>query len=156
MAKERKISISKESTELVVLSKLLYFLTSTIVNCTEIQLLHKTLLLEELSYEKEKRKGDVSENRNLVYRSIPWDRLLEIIVDNMDFLNKIKHTGVNFSKREILYMCALICGVTGREYEIITGLKSHYNLSYSIRRKLKVPRNSTNLGIYLKRNLVKN
>lgn len=69
MAKERKISISKESTELVVLSKLLYFLTSTIVNCTEIQLLHKTLLLEELSYEKEKRKGDVSENRNLIYRS---------------------------------------------------------------------------------------
>lgn len=49
------------------------------------------------------------------------------------------------------YMSALICGLSGKEYELITGFRSHYNLSWSIRHKLGIPSKSTNLRNYLQK-----
>ncbi len=54
-----------------------------------------------------------------------------------------------FPQKELRYMCDLICGHSGKEYGLITGFKSQYNLSWSIRQKLGIPAKSTNLRNFL-------
>ena len=63
-------------------------------------------------------------------------------------MRKIVESG-KFTDNELQYMCALMCGLSGKEYELITGLRSQYNLSWSIRQKLGIPPKSTNLRNYL-------
>lgn len=81
---------------------------------------------------------------------IPWESFLDDVTSNSPFLNKQAHIH-HFSTQEIRYMRAMLCGSSGKEYGLITGFKSHYNLSWSIRNKFGLPHKSTNLRIFLQK-----
>ena len=130
-----------------VLTKLLYSITDTFVDSQELKIQHQVILKELIEIVETEYKYCFVKNK--MCNSIPWERILEQISKRFSFLNEFK-TSDNFTQKEINYMCALMCGVTGKEYEIVTGLKSQYNLSWSIRRKIGMSKNSTNLGLYLK------
>ena len=147
MARKRANLFSPLSITITVLTKLLYAITDTFVDSQELKTHHQVILKKLIEIVETEDKNCFVKNK--ICNSIPWERILEQISKRFSLLNEFK-TSDNFTQKEINYMCAMMCGVTGKEYEIVTGLKSHYNLSWSIRRKIGMSKNSTNLGLYLK------
>lgn len=113
----------------------------------ELKRLHQNILNESLN-----RNELASDSGNDTFRiaEIPWERLLDAITHTIPSLKVFINLN-QFSAHEIRYMCALICGLSGKEYELITGFKSQYNLSWSIRHKLGMPSKTTNLRNYLQK-----
>lgn len=146
MPRQSVLSLSKRGLALKVLSKLLYAIADNATANEELKVLHKKVLNESLILNE---TSSNSENDTFRIDQIPWERLLDTIANTSSSLKAIKNMK-NFSSHEIRYMCALLCGLSGREYELITGLKSQYNLSWSIRRKLGMCSKTTNLRNYLK------
>lgn len=68
--------------------------------------------------------------------------------NNINFVNHLKHLGL--TKTEINYCCLLTLGFKGKEIGLFTNNPNHYNNSSSIRRKLGLNKNDTNLGNYLR------
>ncbi len=147
MPRQNALSLSKRGLALKVLSKLLYTLTDNNPTTEELILLHQKILNESL-----RLKESASDSVNDTFRmeEIPWERLLDTITCTLPTLKVLIDLN-RFSVHEIRYMCALICGLSGKEYELVTGFKSHYNLSWSIRHKLGMPSRTTNLRNYLQR-----
>ena len=145
MSYQNVLSLSKRGLALKVLSKLLYAIADNNGVNEELKLLHQKILNDFLNL-----KEQTSNLENDIFRieEIPWKNLLDKISRTNTTLKAF--TNLNrFSAHEIRYMCALMCGLSGKEYELITGFKSQYNLSWSIRHKLGLPSKTTNLRNYL-------
>ena len=147
MPRQNVLSLSKRGLALKVLSKLLYTLADNNQTSEELILLHQKILNESLRL---KELASDSGNDTFRMEEIPWKRLLDAIAGTIPILKVFIELN-RFSVHEIRYMCALICGLAGKEYEIMTGFRSHYNLSWSIRHKLGMPSRTTNLRNYLQR-----
>lgn len=147
MSYQNALSLSKRGLTLKVLSKLLYAITDNNDTAEELKLLHQKVLNEVLNLNEL-----TSDSKNDTFRieEIPWEKLLDAITNTNSTLTVLINLN-QFSTHEIRYMCALICGLSGKEYELITGFKSHYNLSWSIRHKLGMPSKTTNLRNYLQK-----
>lgn len=139
--------LSRRGLALKVLSKLLYAIADNNGNNKELTILHQKILNESLSHNE--LTSDL-ENDTFQMEEIPWERFLDVITNTNPTLKVFIHLK-QFSTHEIRYMCALICGLSGKEYELITGFKSQYNLSWSIRHKLGIPSKTTNLRNYLQK-----
>lgn len=137
-------SLSQRGIALTVLSKLLYAIVDTSSYCDEIKSFHHKILDGSLKSEKLCN----SEIRPFSLKEIPWDRLLDSITAGNPVIRSYAKTG-NFTRHELRYMSAMICGLSGKEYGIITGFTSHYNLSWSIRQKVGMSPNTTNLRNFL-------
>lgn len=147
MSRKNVLSLSKRGLALKVLSKLLYAIADNNGANEELKCLHQKVLNESLN--DNELASDLG-NDTFRIEEIPWERLLDAITDTNPALKVF--TNLNrFSDHEIRYMCALICGLSGKEYELITGFKSQYNLSWSIRHKLGMPSKTTNLRNYLQK-----
>lgn len=147
MARRKAELLSTLGITINVLTKLLYAITDTFVDSQELKIQHQVILNELIEIVERGDKNCFDKNR--IYNFIPWDKILEQISNRFSVLNEFKTSGI-FLQKEINYMCAQMCGITGKEFEIVTGLKSHYNMSWSIRRKIGMAKNSTNLGLFLK------
>ena len=147
MPYQNVLSLSKRVLALKVLSKLLYAIADNKGNYEELTILHQKILNESLSLNE---LASDSRNDTFQIEEIPWERLLDAITNTNSTLKVLINLN-QFSTHEIRYMCALICGLSGKEYELITGFKSHYNLSWSIRHKLGMPSKTTNLRNYLQK-----
>lgn len=140
--------LSSRELALTVLSKLLYHIATKSVGMAEIVSHHKNILQHYINQGiSHTHTSDITEFS--IY-DIPWGDILDAIASKNNFLSKQIHTH-QFSTHEIRYMCALLCGLSGKEYGLITGFKSHYNLSWSIRNKFGMPPKSTNLRIFLQK-----
>ena len=144
MPRKSVLQISKKGLALKVLSKLLYAIIGMDTDNEELIDLHKRLLNEFISI-RETDAGDV----HFDMAEIPWERLLNKAAAAIPTLKILISPEQRFSAHELQYICAMLCGLTGKEYEIITGFKSQYNLSWSIRHKLGIPSKTTNLRNYL-------
>lgn len=133
-------SYSDRAIALIVLSKMLYGMTAASSGSEELRAEHRRLLNESLVSLSPDPEFDLS--------SIPWDNLLDSIVRCHPYICVQADTGL-FTLRELRYMAAIICGLSGKEFGIITGYRSHYNLSWSIRQKLNQPAGSYNLRTLL-------
>lgn len=141
------LSLSKRGLALKVLSKLLYAIADNNDANEELKHLHQKVLNESLNLiELTSDSGDDT----FRIENIPWERLLDAITNTNSTLKALINLN-QFSTHEIRYMCALICGLSGKEYELTTGFRSHYNLSWSIRHKLGIPSKTTNLRNYLQK-----
>lgn len=147
MPSQNVLSLSKRELALKVLSKLLYAIADNKGDYEELKILHQKILNESISLNE---SSSHSENDTFRIEEIPWERLLNAITNTNPTLKVFINLN-KFSAHEIRYMCALICGLSGKEYELITGFKSQYNLSWSIRHKLGIPSKTTNLRNYLKK-----
>lgn len=147
MPSQNVLSLSKRELALIVLSKLLYAIADNKGNYEELKILHQKILNESISLNE---SSSYSENDTFRIEEIPWERLLNAITNTNPTLKVLINLN-KFSTHEINYMCALICGLSGKEYELITGFKSQYNLSWSIRHKLGIPSKTTNLRNYLQK-----
>lgn len=147
MPYQNVLSLSKRGLALKVLSKLLYAIADNNDANEELKFLHQKVLNETLSLNE---LASDSENDRFRIEEIPWERLLDAITNTTPTLKAFISLN-KFSTHEIRYMCALICGLSGKEYELITGFKSQYNLSWSIRHKLGIPSKTTNLRNYLQK-----
>ena len=146
MARRKISSFSKRGIALTVLSKLLYAVAGRTMNIEEIKTLHQNLLTESLIAHEPAL--DTDSNDPVPIENIPWSQLLDSIVDGNALMVEYKESG-KFTVHELRYICAMMCGVTGEEYKLISGFKSQYNLSWSIRHKLGMPRRTTNLRNFL-------
>ena len=146
MARRKISSFSKRGIALTVLSKLLYAVAGRTMNIEEIKTLHHNLLAEVLIAHESAR--DTDNNDPVPIENIPWSMLLDTIAYGNASMIKYKESG-KFTVHELRYMCAMMCGVTGEEYKLISGFKSQYNLSWSIRYKLGMQPKTTNLGKFL-------
>lgn len=145
----KDISLSSErELSLMVLSKLLYNIATRFPDMEEIITYHRNILIDYQN--KEIAPLDISNIPPFFIHEIPWGRMLDTIASQNAFLNKLTRQ-YQFSTHEIRYMCAMLCGLSGKEYGLITGFKSHYNLSWSIRHKLGLPTKTTNLRIALQK-----
>lgn len=147
MPYQNVLALSKRGLALKVLSKLLYAIADNKDTNKELKFLHQKILNESLSLNE---LASDSENDTFRIEEIPWERLLDAITNTNPTLKVFINLN-QFSTHEIRYMGALTCGLSGREYELITGFKSHYNLSWSIRHKLGIPSKTTNLRNYLQK-----
>lgn len=138
--------LSPRELALNVLSKLLYHIATKFLDLEEIVSYHRNILRYYLN--QDIGKTNTSNITDFSIYDIPWGDILDAIASKNTFLSKQIHTH-QFSTHEIRYMCALLCGLSGKEYGLITGFKSHYNLSWSIRNKLGMSPKSTNLRIFL-------
>lgn len=141
------LSLSKRGLALKVLSKLLYAIADNNNTTEELKLLHQKVLNESLILNE---LASDSGDDTFRIEDIPWERLLDAITNTNSTLKVLINLN-QFSTHEIRYMCALICGLSGKEYELITGFRSHYNLSWSIRHKLGMSSKTTNLRNYLQK-----
>lgn len=141
------LSLSKRGLALKVLSKLLYAIADNNDTTEELKLLHQKVLNESLNLNE---LASDSGDDTFRIEDIPWERLLDAITNTNSTLKVLINLN-QLSTHEIRYMCALICGLSGKEYELITGFRSHYNLSWSIRHKLGMPSKTTNLRNYLQK-----
>lgn len=139
--------LTSREAALVILSKLLYA-TSKKSGVADIIDLHKKILNSCLGCIQ--RKPEEQEIEDFSILSIPWTDILSSIANNTPFIKRLIQSN-QFSEREILYMCAMLCGLSGIEYRMITGHRSHYNLSWLIRQKFGLPPKSTNLRIFLQK-----
>jgi hypothetical protein len=137
--------LSPRELALRVLSKLLYHIVDRFPGMEEIVFYHRNLLQDYLTNSQD----NIMNSPAFSIYDIPWERILDD-TSNSPFLNKLAHKH-HFSTQEIRYMCAMLCGLSGKEYGLITGSKSHYNLSWSIRKKFGLPHKSTNLRIFLQK-----
>lgn len=147
MPYQNVLSLSKRGLALKVLSKLLYAIADNNGANNELKILHQKTLNESLNLNE---LASNSENDTFRIEEIPWKNLLDTISHTNPTLKVFINLN-QFSAHEIRYMCALICGLSGKEYELITGFKSQYNLSWSIRHKLGMPSKTTNLRNYLQK-----
>ena len=101
----------------------------------------KSKLIEEelLNYFNDKKRF-FKDNRNAIYPLYP------------SFIERLEKTGLN--DEEIEYCCLYVIGLSGKEISELMGTSSHYNLSSTIRKKLGLGPNDTNLSVYI-RNLLK-
>lgn len=131
---------------LTVLSKLLYALTEDSVASDIIKEYHRRILKETtVNYNS---SASCPSGNSFTLNDIPWMQLLDQIVGHVAGLKEICATN-NFTQQELRYMAAMACGLTGKEYGLITGFKSHYNLSWAIRHKLGLPEKTSNLRLIL-------
>lgn len=147
MPRRSVLLLSKRGLALKVLSKLLYAIADNTATNEELKTLHQKILDESLCLNE---LASDSGNNNFRVEEIPWERILDAIVSTNPTLKVFINLN-RFSVHEIRYMCALICGLSGKEYELITGFKSQYNLSWSIRHKLGMVSKTTNLRNYLQK-----
>lgn len=140
--------LSERELALIVLSKLLYHIAHQSSCMEEIISHHRNLLHSYLN--KEVETSDISKIPPFSIHEIPWEGILDAIAAQSPFLYRLKQEH-QLSTQEIRYMCAMLCGLSGKEYGLITGFKSHYNISWSIRHKLGLPFKTTNLRISLKK-----
>lgn len=147
MPYQNVLSLSKRGLALKILSKLLYAVADNNDTNEELKLLHQKVLNESLNLNE---LSSDSGNDTFRIEEIPWKRLLDTIANTNPTLKVFINLN-QFSTHEIRYTCALICGLSGKEYELITGFKSQYNLSWSIRHKLGIPSKTTNLRNYLQK-----
>lgn len=147
MSRQSVLLLSKRGLTLKVLSKLLYAIADNTTANEELKVLHQKVLNESLTINEL-----ISDSGKDTFRieDIPWERLLDTIANTNQSLKALLNTN-RFSANEIRYMCAMMCGLSGIEYELITGFKSQYNLSWSIRHKLGIPPKTTNLRKYLQK-----
>lgn len=147
MPRKSVILLSKRGLALKVLSKLLYAIADNTIANQELKILHQKILNESLIANE---LASNCENDSFHMEEIPWNRLLDTIANTHPTLKVFINLN-QFSAHEIQYMCAMICGLSGKEYELITGFKSQYNLSWSIRHKLGMSSKTTNLRNYLQK-----
>lgn len=140
-------SLSPRGLAMVVLSKLLYVISGSSPHANEIKVNHQKVL-NELQTERGETSYDTNTDKFSI-KDIPWDHLLDLISQNHPLIIRYVKTG-NFTNQEIRYMCAMMCGLSGKEYGRISGIRSHYNLSWSIRHKLGMPFKETNLRLFLR------
>lgn len=140
--------LSPRELALIVLSKLLYHIAHRFPGTKGIVSYHRNLLQDYLTHDI--GQDNITNTPSFSIFDIPWENILDDIASNSPFLNEQAHKH-NFSTQEIRYMCAMLCGLSGKEYGLITGFKSHYNLSWSIRNKYGLPHQSTNLRIFLQK-----
>lgn len=148
MARKNISLLSQRELAITVLSKLLYHMATRFPHMEEIVFHHRNLLKNYIN--KEIGLSDISNNPSFSIHEIPWESILDTITTQSVFLKK-QQQKYNLTSHEIRYMCAMLCGLSGKEYGLITGFKSHYNLSWSIRHKFELPTKSTNLRIFLKK-----
>lgn len=148
MPRKNISSLSPRELALIVLSKLLYHIANQFPGSEEIVSYHRNLLQDYLTHDIV--LANIMNTSAFSIYDIPWESILDDIASNSPFLNAQTHNH-HFSIQEIRYMCAMLCGLSGKEYGLITGFKSHYNLSWSIRNKLGLPHKSTNLRIFLQK-----
>lgn len=139
--------LSERELALTVLSKLLYNIATKHPGMEETISHHRNLLYDYLNHEGRK---PIMVTPEFSIRDIPWNNILDEIASKNTFIIEQTRTHL-FSTHEIRYMCAMLCGLSGKEYGLITGFKSHYNLSWSIRNKFGLPSKSTNLRIFLQK-----
>lgn len=139
--------LSERELALIVLSKLLYHIATKYPGMDSIVTHHRILLYDFLN--QEVRKPNMATPEFSIY-DIPWNNILDEIASKNTFIIEQTRTHL-FTTHEIRYMCAMLCGLSGKEYGLITGFKSHYNLSWSIRHKLGLPSKTTNLRISLQK-----
>lgn len=144
MPRKSITSLSQRGIALTVLSKLLYAIADTSSYCDEIKSFHHKLLDESLKSER----PCSSDEQPFSLKDIPWDRLLDSISASNPVVRSYAENG-NFTEHELRYMSAMICGLSCKEYGIITGFTSHYNLSWSIRQKVGMSPKTTNLRNFL-------
>ncbi len=140
-------SLSPRGLAIVVLSKFLYVVSGYSPHANEIKVIHQKML-NELQIERGEFACETNTD-NFSIKDIPWDHLLDLISQNHPLIIRYEKSG-NFTNQEIRYMCAMMCGLSGKEYGRITGIRSHYNLSWSIRHKLGIPFKETNLRLFLR------
>ncbi|MBD5279728.1 MAG: hypothetical protein HDS35_04215 [Bacteroides sp.] len=147
MSRKSITTLSKQGIALTIISKLLYGVGDKSPHAEELSTLYQSLLrLSGLSDETCDASVDSSDPFSL--SEIPWENILDSITADSLAMRKFVESG-KFTDKELQYMCALMCGLSGKEYELITGLRSQYNLSWSIRQKLGIPPKSTNLRNFL-------
>ena len=71
------------------------------------------------------------------------------IKEEMDFIEKL-----NLSEREIEYCCLYALGLKGKEVGSYIKMRSHFNISSDVRKKLGLVESDTNLGIYIRKLLI--
>lgn len=139
-------SLPPRAIALTVLSKLLYALADKPGASDEITTYHKRILADTIADDDLHKRNQICESFSISY--IPWLELLDKIASHIVRLREISTTN-NFTPQEIRYMTAMASGLTGKEFGLITGIKSHYNLSWSIRHKLGLPEKKSNLRLVL-------
>ena len=147
MTRQSVSILSKRGLTLKVLSKLLYAITDNSINSEELKDIHQKVLNASLM-----QNEVVSDSKKDPFNiaDIPWERILDAIANNNPFLRKFIEANT-FSAQELRYMCAMFCGLSGKEYELITRFKSQYNLSWSIRQKIGMRPKTTNLRKFLQK-----
>lgn len=139
-------SLPPRAIALTVLSKLLYALADKSGASDEVTIYHKKILANTIVDKDLHERNQVCDSFSI--SDIPWLELLDQIASHIVRLREISTTN-KFTSQEIRYITAMTCGLTGKEYGLITGFKSHYNLSWSIRHKLGLPEKTSNLRLVL-------
>lgn len=139
-------SLPSRAIALTVLSKLLYALADKSGASDEVTTYHKRILADTIADDDLHERNQISDSFSI--SDIPWLELLDQIACHIVWLQEISTTN-KFTPQEIRYMTAMMCGLTGKEYGLITGFKSHYNISWSIRHKLGLPEKTSNLRLVL-------
>ena len=114
MPRQNVLSLSKRGLTLKVLSKLLYAIADNTPANEEIKALHQKVLNESLTINE---LASDSKNDTFLIEEIPWENLLDAIANTNPTLTVFINLN-RFSAHEIRYMCALICGLSGKEYEL--------------------------------------
>ena len=57
----------------------------------------------------------------------------------------------NLTEREIEYCCLYALGLKGKEVGSYIKMRSHFNISSNVRKKLGLVESDTNLGIYIRK-----
>lgn len=144
-------SLPPQTIALTVLSKLLYALADKSGASDEVTTYHKRILANTIIDEDLQERNQICDSFSI--NDIPWLKLLDKIASHIVRLQEISTTN-KFTPQEIRYMTAMMCGLTGKEYGLITGFKSHYNISWSIRHKLGLPEKTSNLRLVLQSQFV--
>lgn len=139
-------SLPQRAIALTVLSKLLYALADKSGASDMVTTYHRRILADTIADDDLHERNQICDSFSI--SDIPWLELLDQIANHSVRLRGICATN-NFTRQEIRYMTAMACGLTGKEYGLITGFKSHYNLSWSIRHKLGLPEKTSNLRLIL-------
>lgn len=144
-------SLPPRTIALTVLSKLLYALADKSGVSEKVTTYHKRILADTIADDDLHERNQICDSFSI--SDIPWVELMDLIAIHMIAIHIVRLRGIcatnNFTRQEIRYMTAMACGLTGKEYGLITGIKSHYNLSWSIRHKLGLPEKASNLRIIL-------
>lgn len=146
MPKKNISTLPPRAVALTVLSKLLYALADESGASEGVKVYHKKMLVATIAeYDLYGRRD---EGIPFSFTDIPWLQILDQIANHFVLLREISASH-DFTRQEVRYLAAMTCGLTGKEYGLITGFKSHYNLSWSIRHKLGLPQRSSNLRLFL-------
>lgn len=146
MPKKNISTLPPRAIALTVLSKLLYALADESGASEEVKVYHKKMLVDIIA--EYDLYGRSDEDNSFSITDIPWLQILDQIANHPILLKGISASH-DFTQQEVRYLAAMACGLTGKEYGLITGFKSHYNLSWSIRQKLGLPEKTSNLRLLL-------